>query len=251
VAQERRTNAFVIVPPCNPSALSGSNAAIAFEPFDSELTRERTCAPSSGIATAVQHSTIGTSVIDAAGEASALAASTQGTVIHAISSSTFQLGFDIASPRKLRVEAVLSAERIGAIIGTNSSVSLLGSGALPVFTLNVTPGPGGALNTQTLAEDHLLAAGDYTLQATAQAAIDNAIPPDRNGESAYDMQVRLAIPGDVNLDESVDTLDIDVLVAVLLGEDTDPLHVFGADVNGDGGADGLDVGAFVEALIGG
>jgi len=54
--------------------------------------------------------------------------------------------------------------------------------------------------------------------------------------------------GDLNADGVVDTLDAEILAAVLVGADVDPLHVCMADVNGDGNMNGLDVQALVLSL---
>ncbi len=40
--------------------------------------------------------------------------------------------------------------------------------------------------------------------------------------------------GDLNDDGVVDTLDAEILAAVLVGTDTDPLHLCQADINADG-----------------
>lgn len=53
--------------------------------------------------------------------------------------------------------------------------------------------------------------------------------------------------GDFNNDETLDELDVSVLVDVLLGDTFPPC---GADVNGDGDANGLDVQAFADRLLG-
>jgi len=54
--------------------------------------------------------------------------------------------------------------------------------------------------------------------------------------------------GDLNDDGIVDTLDAQILAAVLVGADTDPLHLCQADINADGMTDGLDVQALVLSL---
>lgn len=57
-------------------------------------------------------------------------------------------------------------------------------------------------------------------------------------------------PGDINGDGSVDLVDRDLLVNVLLGVDVDLGHIARSDINGDGSADGRDILAFVLALLG-
>ncbi|MCZ6817011.1 MAG: VCBS repeat-containing protein [Planctomycetota bacterium] len=48
-------------------------------------------------------------------------------------------------------------------------------------------------------------------------------------------------PGDINEDCGVDLVDVDILVQVLIGADTDPTHVANSDLDGSGTADGLDI----------
>lgn len=55
--------------------------------------------------------------------------------------------------------------------------------------------------------------------------------------------------GDINEDDASDSSDIPGFVAVLLGEDTMPIHVIHADTNCDGLADGRDIQPFVMALV--
>ncbi len=57
------------------------------------------------------------------------------------------------------------------------------------------------------------------------------------------------LPGDINCDDVVDLADADTLTAVLLGLDTDPVHIAAADLNCDGSANGDDVQPFVDALL--
>ncbi len=55
--------------------------------------------------------------------------------------------------------------------------------------------------------------------------------------------------GDVNGDGAVDFDDVDALVAVLTGIDTDPHRAEIADIDDNGAADGLDVASFVALLL--
>ncbi len=56
-------------------------------------------------------------------------------------------------------------------------------------------------------------------------------------------------PGDANCDGLVDENDVAAIVAVLLGDDSDPCHVLASDVNADGTPDGQDVAAFVPLVL--
>lgn len=55
--------------------------------------------------------------------------------------------------------------------------------------------------------------------------------------------------GDVDGEGGVNAEDADDFVNVLLGQDADPIHVAGADVNLSGAADGLDIQPFVNRLL--
>lgn len=57
------------------------------------------------------------------------------------------------------------------------------------------------------------------------------------------------IPGDIDGDGDVEMDDCAILIAVLLGTDTNFDHLARSDLNGDGAANGLDVQSFVDAMI--
>ncbi len=57
------------------------------------------------------------------------------------------------------------------------------------------------------------------------------------------------ILGDVNCDGSITPADADVLVQVLLGQDTDVHHAEAADVDASGGANAADIGPFIDKLF--
>ncbi len=64
---------------------------------------------------------------------------------------------------------------------------------------------------------------------------------------ASNTSVNVALAGDLNGDRSVSVADIPPFVSVLLGQDTDPIHVCAADVTG-GGVNGDDIGPFCNLL---
>lgn len=61
-------------------------------------------------------------------------------------------------------------------------------------------------------------------------------------------EVNLLCAGDFDCDGSIGFDDLDVFIAVLLGLDTDAVHIARADMNGDGDADGDDIQTFVDRL---
>ncbi|MFO0972612.1 MAG: hypothetical protein U1A27_04105 [Phycisphaerae bacterium] len=64
-----------------------------------------------------------------------------------------------------------------------------------------------------------------------------------------DAAVIPGVHGDIDGDGDVDATDAGLLAAVLVGLDSDPLHVARADVDCDGSRDGRDVAPFVDAII--
>lgn len=68
---------------------------------------------------------------------------------------------------------------------------------------------------------------------------------------AISRAVTICDAGDLNASGGIDMGDISLFVAVLLGIDTDPVHVTNCDLNCDTRADGLDIQPFVDALLGG
>jgi hypothetical protein len=58
------------------------------------------------------------------------------------------------------------------------------------------------------------------------------------------------LPGDLNLDGSVDVLDVQLCVNVFLSSETDPGVIARADVNADTNVDVLDVQLIVNLFLG-
>lgn len=57
-------------------------------------------------------------------------------------------------------------------------------------------------------------------------------------------------PGDINCDGTIDPVDLDLFIAVLLGNETSTTFVQRSDLDGNSVADGRDTPAFVQAYIG-
>lgn len=57
--------------------------------------------------------------------------------------------------------------------------------------------------------------------------------------------------GDLDADGDVDFADLNIFVDVLLGNNTDPMHILIADLSGDGSTDGQDVQQFSDLIMGG
>ncbi|MBK8268784.1 MAG: hypothetical protein IPK83_10970 [Planctomycetes bacterium] len=61
--------------------------------------------------------------------------------------------------------------------------------------------------------------------------------------------IATSIAGDLNGDGLIDWTDQEIFVAVLLGDDTNALHVNASDLNLDGEVDGRDAQAFVDSVL--
>lgn len=97
--------------------------------------------------------------------------------------------------------------------------------------LNQTPPFGGDCNENGVPDDCDIASGYWA---------------DINTNNVPDLCEHL---GDFNLDNLVNLEDVDGFVAVLLGLDSDPLHITSADIDGNGTANGLDITPFI-GLVG-
>jgi hypothetical protein len=90
--------------------------------------------------------------------------------------------------------------------------------------------------------------GDYPI--TAQFVSSNGFGVTANG-GFLDLTLRIVVPdlllGDVNLDDSVNGLDVDPFVALV----TEGTYQAEGDMNEDDAVNGLDVDPFVAAVVGG
>ncbi len=185
VAQNRDINAFVIVPPCGSDA--DSRMASNFGTFDEEVFVDLQCDDSYGAAFAEQVSSIGPTSILARGATASQVEAIEHNVIHAISSSTCDVTFDLAVERAFDLTGHLSASgRLPVVLGAASVRLTRGDGTL-IFELRVEPGDNGEFLSQNVCADGVLTAGRYRLQIHASTVIDSTVPPNGAGESAYDI----------------------------------------------------------------
>ncbi len=73
----------------------------------------------------------------------------------------------------------------------------------------------------------------------------DAIPTPTNNDA---QQGTLPKPGDINADSVVESIDADIMVQVLLGNDTGAAHLARADLDCDGSENGLDIQLMTDAL---
>jgi hypothetical protein len=78
-------------------------------------------------------------------------------------------------------------------------------------------------------------------------ALAGSNPPP--GAAAASLTIVLCHPADLDCDDDRDSVDVSILVATLLGVDSDPDHFRRSDQNADGVVDGRDTGPFIEAFL--
>lgn len=104
------------------------------------------------------------------------------------------------------------------------------SDAISSILINHTPPFGGDCNGNGIPDDCDVASGLWA---------------DVNGNNVPDACEHI---GDFNFDNLVTLEDVDGFVAVLLGLDTEPMHVNSADIDGNGVPNGLDIPPFIALM---
>ncbi len=93
-------------------------------------------------------------------------------------------------------------------------------------------------------------ADDSSCTNEADAAACSAIGGTFQGHGTDCAALPCSVIGDVDCDGLLNINDVQALVNVLIGSDSDPCHVAAADINGDSTADGGDIQPFVTLLVG-
>ncbi|MBM4113056.1 MAG: hypothetical protein FJ253_06735 [Phycisphaerae bacterium] len=237
-AQDRSVSAFVIVPPCGPpSSLSDFDEATDFSTFQSQADAVRTCTSAQGLASSGQYSEINPTQILAYVASCSSAAANPMTVIHAISSSSFEVEFTLGARARFLAEIALSIDSSSSIVYVNSLAQLKDAANAVVFSEGV------ALNGSAGSEDvkfeatGVLEPGHYTIRAVASAIIDHTIPPSGAGISTSLVDMLVTKPADFNLDGLVDGSDLGSLLGAW-----GPCAGCAEDLDGDGVVGGSDLG---------
>ena len=253
--QQRSTNGFVIVPPCGPdtSEIGGEQAA-AFELFESVVVVDLTCKAASGSALSVQFSQILPQRLSADAEVASFASSTVPTVIHAIPSTLYEVTFQLDQAARFQMSGELTASGALPVVFGGAMVRLRHADGTTIFDHSLSPDATGTLISLNLDERGVLAAGTYTLHASAESVIDSMVPPGGSGDASFEFIFDIADFADLNGDGVVDGLDL----GILMGNWSIPAGSPGcegavpcsADLNGDGVVDGLDLGMLLDAWTG-
>ncbi len=166
-----------------------------------------------------------------------------------------------ASPTLTQLEVLFHTP----VNAATANFSLVGD---VVGAQSVSLASGSAVNPAVLDLSSPLVADTYTLTVTSGVtaansgqALDGEIAdpespaslPSGNGVASGTAVLRFHIslrPGDLNNDAFVDALDLQLLVDVLLGIETDPVFVARSDIDSNGRADGDDIQAFVNLFPG-
>lgn len=115
------------------------------------------------------------------------------------------------------------------------------------------------LNADGLFDDFAGPEGEIVFETPGEKAIRARIFDDDGGETFVDLSVSVAeagpLPGDMNCDGVVNTVDIDAFVLALLDPAAYEVQFpncsrFNADVNADGSVNSVDIDPFVELLLG-
>jgi hypothetical protein len=91
---------------------------------------------------------------------------------------------------------------------------------------------------------------DTPTQTPTPTSTDTPMPTDTPTLTNTPTPTSTPQPGDLNLDGSVDVLDVQLCVNVFLGSEADPGIMARANVNGDAGVDVLDVQLIVNLFLG-
>ena len=253
ISQNRSADVFVLTP-CG--EVSDFDVAMGFGPFNGMVQTEQPCGAGSALATAAQQSQIDASSMSGSASTNIQATDSGLGLIIASANSSFTVTFELpltnnlskfVAGAQLDAQAVPSDPNIAA--GTGGSIRLTGPDAQTIFFDTVNDP--GQPNSSAVAEVGVLPPGIYRLTVSVTGILDDDLPPQFTADASFDFTFDVSILGDVDADDDADFVDLDAMVAVLLGMPLDPAHVANADLNGDGATDGNDIQLMVDALLSG
>jgi type 1 fimbria pilin len=249
IDQQRSTHAFVIAPPCTPASEGFlDDAAKSFGPFESVVVAEQTCDAASSAALAIQMSQVLPDSLSADGEVASTVTTAVETILHAISSTFFEVTFELDSDAQFELAGAITASGQAPLVLGGSMVRLLDASGATIIEHVVEPGKDGSLATLNVSEIGALDAGVYTLRASAMSVIDSTVPPAGSGDASFEIDFDIFAMSDLNRDSVIDGIDLGIMLAnwsIPPGAPGCGGGTFGdcpSDLNGDGVVDGIDLG---------
>ena len=212
--QQRSVSSFVIVPPCAPGTVGDSDSAVDLDPFKSMVSSSLPCEAAQGMAIAWQDSIVEGDFI-ATGETYSNAFSTIQMVIHAISSSHYEVTFDVLEPAMFALTADLEAYGGVPVVLSGSETRLTAAQGPIIFQHQVEPLENGELNSATIVQSGLLSPGQYTYRASSSTVIDASIEPNDGDDGGASFSVELIVLhfADFDGDGDVGPADLGQLLA--------------------------------------
>jgi len=247
IDQSRSTHAFVIAPPCAPGSEGFlDDAAKAFEQFESVVQAELSCDGAGSTSLATQTSQILSDSLHAQGDVASAVTTEVETILHAISSSFFEVTFELDGDAQFELDGEFTASGQAPLVLGGSMLRLLDASGTVLLDHAIEPEQDGSLSTLVVNELGVLQAGVYTLRASAVSVIDSTVPPTGFGDASFEVDLNIFALSDLNRDTVVDGLDL----GVLLSNWSIPAGSSGcggatpcaSDFNGDGVVDGVDLG---------
>ncbi len=146
-----------------------------------------------------------------------------------------------APPAEFSLVGVQSGPRPVSMISAGNPIVLDTGGPLPPDAYLLTVGTG------VTAADSGMALDGEMVDPNSAASL-----PSGDGVPGGAAMIRFAVvpvPGDLNVDGVIDETDLELFVQVLLGLNTNPLHVAASDLDGNQVVNGADVRAFLDSYL--
>lgn len=210
--QNRMVSAVAMAPPCGGKEDSENLSAPGFDSFSAGIDALGMCDTAYSIACSSQFSGIDSSLMSAWGNTTSSAWSNVQTVIQALSTTHYEVIFEISQPTEFQLTGQLSVSGVAPVASAGAKVRLTSADDSVILEPSVVPGRGGVLHEIELHSIGLLAPGSYTLRAEADATIDSTVPPSGGGFAQFSIFFHAVKPGDVT-DNGV--VNVDDLLGVI------------------------------------